>query len=391
MKLKLILLTILLFAKTLLASHDGYVSVYIPIANPQSNVLDKDGIILHKALFYTYYSAPESNIDAVTWSFVANTPHKRYKHLEANLAHIKGLKVSLLNYGQKNCKVVIDSRNVSNNYSKKELDKILKYVRKATKLNMREAHLKCKVVNLTKPNKKRVNTTLPKKLSLSNLVKSTFSDRKLFPKGTHSFISDNFYPLGYTQSGKFAYIVEHDSTDPAWLIDIDVVIQDLVTDKIVWKYNYRKDMGKLHVSNRKDGFKKFWAQKSKLINSKLNHYHIGKFKKMPKVKQIFMRYKNYMVDTYESNKKRYSKDWGRKFLTESTIYISSKSKGHKIINHQRYKLPSYIIARKPLGGIALGDGKRQAIIVGKVGQGWEGALNLTYEVVGANLAVGFKR
>jgi len=383
MKFKLIILTFLLFSKTLFATHDGYIETYLPIANPQADLLEKEGIQLRKVLFFTYYSTAESSIDSVTWSYKANTPHKRYKNVEANLAHIKGLKVSLTYNNDESCKVTIDSSNITSKYTEKALDKILQYVEKATRLNMKESRLYCQV-NIIKVPKKTIRFS-PKALNLSFANLKTFNAHKSGFKQA-PFVKDTFYPLGYSSDGKFAYIIEHD-TDPADIVHIETFIQDLVSDTIVWKNSYRIENYK-----KRPNFKTFWKTKHNKIEKQLNIYGIKPSAITLQTGQHF-----YKKDSFTLSSKMatyYSEDWASNFLNTSTIYINSKKRGRKTINEEFYKnASSDSLARKPMAFLPSSNtSKRVAILVGTVKRGWEGPPhNLTYEIVGANLSVGFRK
>ena len=131
------------------ASVNYLVTYYIPVdAELYGNTTSEDGIKLHKAIAYTWYPEPESAIGFITQKYIAHTPHKGKKshsmqNYNVNLAYIKGLKVDLLNYGSKECRVVMDSSHIISTYPPVVLDSILRYVKKATKLNMKEHNIDC--------------------------------------------------------------------------------------------------------------------------------------------------------------------------------------------------------------------------------------------------------
>jgi len=383
MKFKLILLIFFIFSKTLFATHNGYIETYIPIANPQALLLEKEGIELRKVLFFTYSSIEESSIGSVVWSYKANTPHTRYKNREANLGHIQGLKVDLTYSRSASCKVTIDSRNIISKYRGKTLDKILKYVEKATRLNMKESHLNCKVKILKTPIS--IRQFQPKALNLDVLNVKAFPTYKSGFKEAQ-FVQDTFYPLGYSANNrKFAYIIEHDS-DPADFVYIETFIQDLVTDKIIWHNSYRVDDYQKRVN-----FKIFWKQRYALIEKQLANYGIRPTSIVVKANHTFHKHDkfwlSYKMATY------YSKDWASNFLTVSTIYLNAKRKGHKTINERFYKKGTQVLARKPMAFLpSFKNLKRVAILVGDIRRGWEDPPhNLHYEIVGANLMVGFQK
>jgi len=377
MKLKILLLTSLLLSKVLFASQDGYISTYIPISDINR------GIVLQKVLFYTYYAYPESAIDSVIWSYKANTPHERYKDREANLAHIKGLKVTLDYRDDNDCEITIDSRNVVSSNETEDIDVILKYVKKATVLNMKNARIKCNIT--TKKAPKKLTKFFPKALNFSKKDAELFKEYILNKK--YPFVSDTIYPLGYSSDGKlFAYIVEHDN-DPADFVHIETFVQNLITDKIVWHNEFRTENSRYPAD-----FKSFWKERELIIGK-----HLTDFKIKPLKNVTLQREKHgFSFDYYTLSSKatkHYEKDWNGMFLTDSIIYIHSQKKGQKIIDKEHYKQGSLVLARKPMGIFPSEENhKRVAVLVGTVRRGWEGPPhNLHYKVIGANLEIGFNK
>jgi hypothetical protein len=343
--------------------------------------MDKDGIQLYKAINYTNYSEPETSIGAITWRYVANTTDESMSNHNINLAYIKGLKVELLEYGSSECRVEIDSRRVVSNYQPSELKKILSYVKKATELNMREHNVRCPLKEI-----KSKKATTPKALNLETTTINTFSKYKSNFNKQEPFVFDRFYPLGYSYDGsKMAYIIEHD-TNPADIVHIETIIQDLVTDKIVWRDNFKKDRGDID-------FKSFWDKNHKRVLDKLSKYKIHFDNHL----HFYRDHLGYMGDTLflsNDSAKSPKKDWGSMlFLDSSTIYIHSKRYGEKIINQKSYN-NEHILERKPIGYITLGtkSKKRVAVVVATLRRGWEGPPhNIIYEIIGANLAKGFRK
>jgi len=381
----LILLTLMM--QTASATMDYFLTYYIPIDSEMDiNSVDKDGIMLYKAIAYTYYSEPESAIGFITNKYIINTPHKakeleHMRNYNINLAYIKGLKVELLDYGSKECRVVMDSSKVVTDDSPEALAKILKYVKKATKLNMKEHKIDCAFQEITASNVKD-NLVFPKAL---HLEKSAFASLKKYSSGIEGvpFIYNNFYPLGYSSDGKFAYIKEYD-TDPADMVLIRTFIQDLVTDKILWQDEYRVEENITNID-----FKSFWEERHVNINSKLKAYGIKLFKNL-KFEPNSYRYNNNFYSLDSTSKSTFRKDWNIEFLDSSIIMLSAKGKGSKVIDTQHYK-KSYLLARKAIGFIPLGKSDRVAVVVANIHRGWEGPPhNLSYDIVGASLRVGFK-
>ena len=382
-----ILILLTLMTQTVSATMDYILTYYIPVASElDSSLMKKDGMRLHKAMVYTYYSEPESAISSITQKYIINTPHKEkeadyMRDYNINLAYIKGLTVELLDYGSKECRVVMDSSKVVSTYSSEVLEKVLKYVRKATKLNMKEHKINCVFKEITASAVKE-DLAFPKVL---NLEKSAFASLHEYTSGIKGvpYLYESFYPLGYSSDGKFAYIKEYD-TDPADMVLIRTFVQDLVTDKMVWQDEYRVEENITNID-----FKSFWKERRVTINSKLKKYGIKPFKNL-KFEPNSYKYNNNFYSLDSISKSTFHKDWGMKFLDSSIIMLGTKNLGMKTIDSRAYK-GEHLLSRKAIGFIPLGESDRVAVVVANVHRGWEGPPhNLSYDIVGASLKVGFK-
>ena len=229
------------------------------------------------------------------------------------------------------------------------------------------------------------DTKAPKALNLETTAFKIFSN---YDSGIKEapFLYDTFYPIGYS-SDKIAYIIEYD-TDPADIVHIETIIQDLVTDKIIWHDDFRKEDDITNVT-----FKSFWEERHTKILEKLRE-HDMQIDNSLQLYQEKLYYKHDALFISSKSKKIHKKDWGSiLFLRNSTIYLRSEKKGQKIIDQKSYN-GEYFLDRKPIGYIPLGarGSKRVAVVVAKLHRGWEGPPhNIGYAIVGANLAVGFKR
>ena len=382
--LKLKLLTLLLFmSPSLWASQERIVETYIPVANLQYELLEKNGIELKKVLFYSNYASPEADISSVSWSYIINTPHDRFKGLDVNLAHIKGLKVDIEYLYDEECRVTIDSSNMVHEYKPKVLKKILDYVVKATELNMKESQASCEIQRTSKMKKSESSLT-PLKIDFESEAFKVF---RKFKSGVKEapFIHDSFYLLGYSSDGKIAYIKEYD-TDPADMVKIETVIQDLVTDKILWRDEFKREG---NISNI--DFSMFWKEKKESISQQLKYYLIHPSSSNVALSSCLFNYKNEKLQLHSLTDTSYSKDWDIHFVKDSKIVLSSNKKGEKVIDIKNYK-SSHLLDRQAIGYIRLGeDSSRVAVVVANLHRGWEGPPHLIgYDIVGASLDVGFK-
>ena len=366
---------------SLFASHASFFSLYIPVANPQSNLMDREGIELRKVLIHSYLM--DADISAVTWEHRVNAPDTKLNHMDVNLANIKGLTVEAKNYGSRECIVTIDSSHIFASNNEKRLDKILRYVKKAINLTLKDNGHHCKIQEIKAPYIKVPisDITYPKPLNLEANAFSVFSSYNS-SFGNNSFIYNTFYPLGYN-NGKLAYAIEYD-TDPADMVRIEIFIQDLVTDKIVWHHKFQTEENIENIN-----FKSFWKKNYKIIKNRLSQNGVY-FDNWASLLTEELHYgKDYLKLTSKVNKK-YNKDWGAKFITDSTLYLTSQTKGRKIINRKKYQ-NSHLLEREILGFLNIEKGNRRiAVVVANLTRGWEGPPHvISYEIVGANLEVGF--
>jgi len=368
----------ILISQSLLASHASFFSLYIPVANPQADLMEKKGITLQKILISSYNT--DADISAVTWAHEINSHDDSLKGKDVNLANIKGLTVEAKNYGNKNCVVTIDSTHITSSYKQNELDKILNYVTKATKRTIKENGHQCKIEEINIP-KEVVFLEYPKPINFEknafNIFTSHDSGIKQAP-----FLHDTFYVLGYNNK-KIAYAIEYD-TDPRDMIHIETLIQDLVTDEIVWRDEYKIEENITHIN-----FKTFWDERHKRIENQLSQQNIP-FDNHFSLKTGALHYRNDRLKPTSKTEKEYNKDWGIEFVKNSTLYLTSKLKGQKIINQKSYK-DSHLLEREILGFLPIKGSRRIAVIVANLYRGWEGPPHVIgYEIIGASLSVGFK-
>lgn len=227
------------------------------------------------------------------------------------------------------------------------------------------------------------HSTTPHSLALNKVNAKVFPKYATSYSAGHAFVSDRFYPLGYS-SNKIAYLIEHNNT-PADFFSVNFIVQDLIKDKIVYNKRFKVD-----DPNGKYRFKDYWRLKRVMITKVLKKYAIQRKKILFYPNRLFCRGDRYSMSS--KSKKVFNSDFQTRFLLSSKIYIHSKNRGTKRINSKGWKQPSYVLARKPIGFLKLGQSKRVAILVATITRGWEGPPhNLRYEVAGAHLSRGFRR
>src|SRR5690606_32256111 len=83
------------------------------------------------------------------------------------------------------------------------------------------------------------------------------------------FITESFYPIGWSRDGKFAYYVEP-ADEACGCYFGRFVIQDLKTDKILWQDEYTGEMEVVP----EETLDSFWPKKQKEYAAKLKEYGI---------------------------------------------------------------------------------------------------------------------
>jgi hypothetical protein len=232
--------------------------------------------------------------------------------------------------------------------------------------------------------------TVPIKTNLSYLDLNKFNEYKYeFNKSLPSlpeFWVEDFYALGYSNDHKFAYMRNHISNE-AGIIFIEVFVQDLVTDKIIWRHEF------LSGENPPDNisFKSFWIKNHQYITEKLKYYGIHSDKlSYPQDGDIL--YKSDKLKYRAKNKKLSRYTGYMPTVTQNIIYLTSEKYGTKIISKKIFKEESYQLDIQPIGYFNLGKNNTKiALIIAHVGVGHEGPPhNIRYSIIGADLKKGFK-
>jgi len=238
---------------------------------------------------------------------------------------------------------------------------------------------------IEKKSQKDIETFSPKFLSMATTTFKLFEPYKSTIPNI-PFIEERFYPLGYSNDGKIAYIIEYYTGDLG-IVHIETYVQDLISDEIIWQNRLKTKENATHIN-----FKIFWRENRKEIEAKLNSYNIHPFNKLW-LKTEPISYKKGIFSLHSQVEKSYYKDVNLRLVNRSTIYIHSKNKGEKRINKKEYDPSSYLLDRKAIGFIPLGkENKRAAVVVATLYYGGEDtAPIISYEIIGANLAMGFHK
>ncbi|MCK5725787.1 MAG: hypothetical protein KAH22_03045 [Thiotrichaceae bacterium] len=199
------------------------------------------------------------------------------------------------------------------------------------------------------------------------------------PKGTRvNLIEVEFYPLGFSNKGQFAYLIVPPDEAQGFLT-VELVVQNLVTDKVVFKKTYRFEGGRQSKDYPRD-FKTFIHRYKNKINRIKSRYGIAN--QMP--------YFNTCFGDFELALKREfnPEDGLGDFLSHLELQIKNKKGKLKTVYNKKVRGRVYNTAIA--GFFASPYEQRIAIVLLDIRRGWEGLPNTTgVRVIGVSLKSGF--
>ena len=196
------------------------------------------------------------------------------------------------------------------------------------------------------------------------------------------FTPEGFYPLGWSKKGdKFAYASQYLTVGATDKSTFDVFIQDLVSDKIIWKTPSKQPVNLTKNINR-------WNLHKEAILAAFDKYNISlssdfSLQQAP----IFLK-----KDTL-SYKVKVAKSTKSTVLSGYEILLKSSKKGiKKVANEQFKKRASDEVGSKTqvhiMGYLSGNNPNRIALLAGILEQGWEGTKTVRYKIIGASLTAG---
>jgi len=198
-------------------------------------------------------------------------------------------------------------------------------------------------------------------------------------------ITDKFYPIGWSKDGKFAYIIEP-LDEAVGMYFIKIVVQDMNSDKILWKFEYdptsQKETGSL---------KETWTEKYAEIKKKFNEFQIEPIAKFELGKSNFNIDAEKFNILVEKGKAENSELNGMKVYSKFAVKIKTSTLGAKQVFSCKEDYPS-ILDAKVYGHLKSPFENRIAVLVATERMGYEGPPNtISFDIVGAGLDTGFKK
>lgn len=223
----------------------------------------------------------------------------------------------------------------------------------------------------------------PTILSLNKLIKSRYSEFYHGEEEWQGLLIENFYPIGWSKDGKFAYLTEPpDEGCDCYFANL--IIQDMRSDKPVWMYNHRGEMEKTETLGT------FWRAHRALFSRKLREHKIIANARFTLLDSQFDFNGDRLITQLTTEKEENSEYDGT--LKHVLVQLVSERWGRKIIYEKRYKPEDYnpLLASQVFGVLRSPYEPRAAFILVEVNRGWEGPPHVTeVNIIGANLTTGF--
>ncbi len=235
---------------------------------------------------------------------------------------------------------------------------------------------------------------VPHKLPLEGVVKRTFPE--FFRRGNTypELVPDQFFPIGWSKDGKFAYYVEP-VDEACGCYFAHLVIQDMRTDKAVWEFRFSQDEGRDPQTGEmqpENNIQKLWKKNQKLFSDKLEENGI-----VPSSIALLGATFTAVGRTYAAKaiKKKGKNPEGDKRVDRYTITIDSPKLGSKKLftseDHTKDEY-WYMLDAGLIGVIKSPWENRVAIIAIDAMRGYEGPPHTgEVRIVGADLTSGFAK
>jgi hypothetical protein len=233
---------------------------------------------------------------------------------------------------------------------------------------------------------------IPVELKLQATARRVFRDYHKEYSG-QAFYTENFYPIGWSKNGNFAYYIEP-VDEACGCYFAKLVILDLKSDKVLWEFEHQGDF----IDDDKKAGKPYslstmWRANRKLFSGKLREYGI----EPQGATRLFTFPATYEGDRLTAD---FKARWREGLGEDARIYgvvghlslqLNSQQKGKKTVLDYTYAdeaIPLYV---GMLGYVKSPFEPRIAVILMEIHRGWEGPPNVgNVKIVGAHLATGFK-
>ncbi len=194
------------------------------------------------------------------------------------------------------------------------------------------------------------------------------------------FSYDKFYPIGWSDDGKFAYVVEP-ADENSGLYFFEIHVYDVVNNRDLWSWKPEElEQGSV---------KSVWDENAEFLSQSLNEYNIEQtdiFKLQPSK----ISYKGNDYEIVMDSKLATDDDFGIDMVRGVKLTMKSSQLGNKDFYEQEIDNRDYILSAYIPGFLISPKNDRIAVIYQKERIGAGGPPNIVFfEIIGTNLSTGF--
>jgi hypothetical protein len=236
--------------------------------------------------------------------------------------------------------------------------------------------------------------SVPRRLPLERAVKREFREWMVTSAGYAGLIEEQFYPIGWSRDGKFAYYYEP-VDEACGCYFANLVIKDMRTDKVVWEFKYdAQDHADPKTGDMppQDTIAKLWRKNAKLFSSKLREHKIVASPSLMLGTTFSTAGSSYTAKGVVKTGK--NSDFDSDMVEKFTFTLSSPKLGTKTLamfDHEKQEY-WFTLDAGVLGVIKSPFEPRVAVIGMEVNRGWEGPPHTgDIIIVGADLTSGFAK
>jgi hypothetical protein len=232
---------------------------------------------------------------------------------------------------------------------------------------------------------------VPGKVRLETAAKREFRKWHITPARYPGLIPEQFFPIGWSKDGKFAYYYEP-VDEACGCYFANLVIQDMRTDKVLYEFKYSGDDHADAQGNMppEDTVAKLWRKNAKLFSEKLREHAIVAGRSVLLGKTFSAARSSYTAKAIVKMGK--NPDWDELRVDKLTFTLVSPKLGSKSLYTADHSKEEYwfMLDAAVLGIIKSPFEDRVAVIGMTVNRGWEGPPHAgDIVIVGADLTSGF--
>jgi len=197
------------------------------------------------------------------------------------------------------------------------------------------------------------------------------------------FLVDEFYPIGWSKDGKFAYLVEP-ADEATGFYFFEIVVKDMNTNNIIWSWKPAEE-------NEDGSLRKVWETNYTLFKDKLNYYKIKQSERIALEKTEFaIDSKNYIAEL--DLKMEENPDFGFDVVRQATITVSSPQLGRKTVAKYDNDQYSMVLVASLAGILVSTFENKMAVVYKEVHKGFEGPPNVVrFKAEGCHLQEGYMK